>query len=313
MWLLKSGKLDFSLIRKSYDQGYFWLICIFLFIIQGIIASYRWNLILSVKSSNKINLVDVLKVSWIGMFFNTMLPGAVTGDLIKLLYAKDLDQSLDRSFLVTSVLIDRILGLIGLLTILGISCLFYYSEITLISNELKHLTHFNLLLFVGGIFFLILMILPHKIQVSCIKIINLIPFVGEKISNIIKSFWLLGSNRITLFKTFFLSVAVQSLNIFAFWIITHPFYANELSFTYLFTFIPTGLIAVAIPISPSGIGVGHLVFDKLFNYINISNGASLFNLYFICAFFVNFLGVIPYLITGKKHHLNETEQFETLT
>jgi hypothetical protein len=59
-------------------------------------------------------------------------------------------------------------------------------------------------------------------------------------------------------------------------------------------------MATAIPISPGGLGVGHVLFANLFNLVGIDNGASLFNLFFLIAFLHNFSGVIPYLLVGQS-------------
>ena len=102
----------------------------------------------------------------------------------------------------------------------------------------------------------------------------------------------------------------QFFGIMAFWILTSPFYGKEISLGQAFGFIPMGLLATAVPIAPSGAGVGHAIFDKLFNIVGVSGGASLFNLYFLCLILINLLGVIPYLIIGKKHSIKEAENFE---
>jgi hypothetical protein len=73
-----------------------------------------------------------------------------------------------------------------------------------------------------------------------------------------------------------------------------------MDFIQAIAFLPLGLMALALPVAPSGLGVGHAIFQKLFEFSGIENGASLFNIYFIVTLSVNLLGVIPYLLSKRK-------------
>jgi uncharacterized membrane protein YbhN (UPF0104 family) len=109
-----------------------------------------------------------------------------------------------------------------------------------------------------------------------------------------------------------MSTGTQFLNVFSFWIICSPFFEVPLSFQYAFTFIPLGLVSIAIPITPAGLGVGHAIFGTLFSYFGVNNGASLFNLYFLMMISLNLLGTIPYLLSGKRHTLKDAEALENV-
>lgn len=309
-WLVQSGKLDFSLIGKSFKQGNTWLYAFLLLIVQTSLLSYRWQLLLEINSSKKLSFIGIIKVTWIGLFFNTFLPGAVTGDLVKLVYAKDLDPKISKTYLVTSVFIDRVIGLSGLLVILGLSSIFYYEKITNISPQMKTLIHFNLFLFVGAVGLIFSLFAPLKLQELFLKYAELIPMLGKRVHKTLVEFWTIGKNKTVIFKSIILSIIIQLVTLTAFYILTSPFYGTYIPMPYIITFIPVGFLAVAVPISPAGVGIGHAIFDKLFNFINISGGASLFNLYFLLQVSINLLGIIPYLLGGKRHQLSETEEFE---
>ncbi len=106
-----------------------------------------------------------------------------------------------------------------------------------------------------------------------------------------------------------MSMAMQANNVFAFWLISSPFFNSPLSLYMAYTFIPLGMMAIAIPISPAGLGVGHAIFGTLFGYYGIKGGASLFNLYFLALITMNLLGAIPFM-RGKRHSLNEVSDFD---
>jgi hypothetical protein len=309
-WLVQSDKLDFSLIGRSFKQGNTWLYAFLLLIVQTMLLSYRWLLLLEINSSKKLSFFGIVKVTWIGLFFNTFLPGAVTGDLVKLVYAKDLDPNISKTYLVTSVFIDRVIGLSGLLVILGLSSIFYYETITAISPQMKTLIHFNLFLFVGAVVLIFSLFAPKKIQELFLKYAAMVPVLGKRIHKTLIEFWTIGKSKSLIFKTIGLSIAIQHVTLTAFYSLTSPFYGKYIPMPYIITFIPVGFLAVAVPISPAGVGIGHAIFDKLFNFINVSGGASLFNLYFLLQVSINLLGIFPYLFSGKKHQLSETEEFE---
>lgn len=309
-WLLKSGRLDFSLLSESFNSGYNWLWCILIFTAQIIFAALRWRIILKIKSTQKLPVIKVFSLTWIGQFFNTFLPGAVTGDLIKLVYARDLDKSLPRTFLVVSALMDRIIGLMGLLFLLGISTLINYKTMMNLSPEIQQIMHFNLFLFSGAIVFVLVLFLPERVQRKLLILSSKIPLIGKKVHKTLLQVWDIGRAKKSMLLCLSISIFTQFLNILAFWIVSSPFYGKEMALSEVFTFIPIGLISIAIPISPSGLGVGHLIFDKLFHFVGIPGGASLFNLFFVCIVFVNLLGFFPYILSGKKHNLKEASEFE---
>ncbi len=299
-WLISSGKLDLSLVKKSFEVGTGWLWAILLIFIQICLGAFRYKFLLETKSKKKLNFFSVLRLNYIGLFFSSVLPGAVTGDLIKLMYVKKLDESFTKTFLVTITLLDRILGVTGLLFLSGCFSLFYYSEITLISPKMTHIILLNLMLFSGAAVFLGILVAPLKFQTFIYFLLEKIPFIGKKISEILKQVFSLREKKKDIFIAFLFSVLIQFIAILAFWVVSSPFLSKPLPFQFAFTFIPVGLIATAIPISPGGLGVGHVLFANLFSLVHIDNGASLFNLFYICNFMNNFVGVIPYLTIGRK-------------
>lgn len=309
-WLLRSDKLDFSLIGQSIQSGWSWLICLILIIIQDGASAIRWRILLKIKSEAELPLLSMFKLTWIGLFFNSVLPGAVTGDLIKLVYARDFDRKLDKTFLVTTALVDRVLGLVGLLFLLGCFSMANYSELASYGDKMRNILHFNFLLFAGVIFFLALLFLPEKITLPIRDLLGRIPVLGKKVKKTLDQVWLIGADKGAIIKCLLISIALQFSNVVGFWIITAPFYGKELSIMQVFTFVPLGQMAVAVPISPAGIGVGHVIFETLFSFVGIPRGASLFNLYFICVILVNLMGFFPYVLSGKKHDLDEAHELE---
>ncbi len=86
------------------------------------------------------------------MFFNSVLPGSVSGDIVKVFYLKEIDRGLSNRFLFASVLIDRFVGLFGLIIILGGFSIINYENLSSLSQDIKTLMDINLVLLMGVLF-----------------------------------------------------------------------------------------------------------------------------------------------------------------
>ncbi|HLE12591.1 MAG: hypothetical protein A2504_03910 [Bdellovibrionales bacterium RIFOXYD12_FULL_39_22] len=302
-WLLRSGKLDLSLISQILDHPFNLSIVICVALINSLLTSYRWKLLLDNSETDRLPLSHTLRLTWIGIFFSTVLPGAVTGDLIKLAYAKNINKNSSGSFLLSSIFLDRILGLSGLIFVLGFFTSLNYHELVSKSNELAALIHFNLLLLFATFLFFISIFIHSSVQNFILYITKKIPLAGEALAKVFGKIWIIGGNKKTIFFAVAISIVVQTISVISFYYLVSPF-APNLSLAQAFTFIPIGFITIAIPISPQGLGVGHLIFATLFSLYEIVNGASLFNIYFVATVIINLFGCIPYLTARSEKTIN---------
>ena len=227
-------------------------------------------------------------------------PGSVTGDVIKVFYAKKLDPQFSKSFLLSTIFMDRFVGLLGLLTILGASCLIFYQKILAVGAEMERLLAINAAILGLSGFALAAIFAPNSLQQFALKHTRTLPFLGEKLSSLMGQIWFMGKNKKVFLQTLGISMVLQFLNILAFYTISAPFYGKDIPLYYAITFIPLGMMSIAIPLSPAGLGVGHLIFDQLFAWAGIAGGASLFNLYFLATVAINSLGVFPYILNNKQ-------------
>jgi uncharacterized protein (TIRG00374 family) len=304
-WLYNSGKLDLSLVKKSISMGPQWIFAVLLITLQAFSGTLRYQILLETKSKSDFSFKKLLPLNYIGFFFSSVLPGAVTGDIIKVVYIKKHDPSLSKTSLVTLTLLDRLLGLTGLLVLAGFFSLINYKSLIILSDKIPHLIHLNLLLCLGSLIFFGILISGRRVQKFATDFLRKIPLIGHKVSSIVEQLLSLHENRFDLLKCLGFSILSQFFGILAFWVVSSPFYQVKIPLSYAFSFIPIGLIATAIPISPGGLGVGHVLFANLFMLVGIDNGASLFNLFYLAAFLHNFSGVIPYLLIGKPKEVIE--------
>jgi uncharacterized membrane protein YbhN (UPF0104 family) len=297
-WLVSSGKLDFELLKKLKDHPLAVLFACCLSILNFVIISLRWKTILKARSQVPLPMTGLLKITWIGQFFSSVLPGSVSGDLVKMLYVQKFDPSFSKKFVLASILIDRVMGLCGLILLVGISSLIFGEKISQNSPAMIPLLNFNyLLMLIVVISFLIFFFFHHWINGVFQKLLKIGPVhFMNKIINLWDDLVMIKHQML---KAILLSIGVQFIGVLIFWSLIQPFVQHHMNFIQALAFIPIGLMTLALPVAPSGLGVGHAIFQKLFELSAITNGASLFNLYFVVCLVVNVLGVIPYL-TSKR-------------
>lgn len=89
------------------------------------IFSTRWWLLMHVRGLH-CSLFKAFRLAMVGCFFNYCMPGSTGGDVVKAYYAaKGTDRKTDA---VISVVVDRILGLLGLFVVAGVMGLFMLNE-----------------------------------------------------------------------------------------------------------------------------------------------------------------------------------------
>ncbi|MCB9890071.1 MAG: flippase-like domain-containing protein [Planctomycetes bacterium] len=88
-------------------------------------SSIRWWWLLRVNGL-VVTLAQTFRLTWIGIFFNNVIPGATGGDVVKAVYVARLTGRKLRPVL--SVLVDRVLGLVALALLAAIMTLFLLDE-----------------------------------------------------------------------------------------------------------------------------------------------------------------------------------------
>lgn len=301
-WLLQSGKLDLKLLAELAKNPWGVLAAVTLALTNLWVISIRWRGILDARNTVHIPIVGLVKANWIGQFFSSVLPGSVTGDLIKIIYVQEYDKTFSKKFVFATILIDRVMGLCGLILLVGMTSIIFQDHILENAPATKPLLMFNYALsamvIIGIAVFVFLDQLVHKIFKAGEKI--LFPKIWQKFGDL----WTdLVQIKHQMLKALCLSLIVQFLSVMIFWSLIYPFIDGKMDFVQALAFIPLGLMTLALPIAPSGLGVGHAIFQKLFEFSGITNGASLFNLYFVITLLVNLAGVVPYLLSRKNRNV----------
>jgi glycosyltransferase 2 family protein len=190
------------------------------------------------------------------------------------------------------------MGLAGLILLVGISSLLFSTHILQNAPDMKPLLTMNYILMAAIMVALILFFFLHDVVRTFLQFLEslILPKIWGKVIGLWDDLTAIKSKLI---KAVGLSIIVQFTGVLVFWALIHPFVEGRMDFIQALAFIPLGLMALALPIAPSGLGVGHAIFQKLFQFSGIENGASLFNLFFVLTLTINLLGAIPYLLNVK--------------
>ncbi|MFY7994014.1 MAG: lysylphosphatidylglycerol synthase transmembrane domain-containing protein [Bacteriovoracaceae bacterium] len=304
-WLISSGKLDFKLLLALKDHPSAVASALFFAGLNIVIVSWRWRLILTARTGQYLPLRGIINITWIGQFFSSVLPGSVSGDLIKIIYIRHYDKNLSKKFLFASIFIDRLMGLAGLILLVGISSIIFGTSMDNSIEGFNQLIKMNFILVGVVLGAMVIFFLGHRPVERFLTILKNRIGLGKVFDKIINLWSDLGDIRPKMLKAVCISLIVQFIGVLVFWSLISPFVGEQLDFIHALCFIPIGLMTLALPVAPGGLGVGHAIFQKLFEMIGLTNGASLFNLYFVLTLVVNIFGIIPYLFGTTKKSLTE--------
>lgn len=229
-------------------------------LISLLLDTFRFLLILRIWEI-RLNILQVLKLNWIGLFFNNVLPGSVGGDLMKSYYLYKMGYRFVNALFLS--FLDRACGLYGLLInyIIGFYPIYKHSKAVFYSAFLVYL-------FI--LFCTVLIIFNSSFQKLFLNIVGKIPLISNFKDSIFIPFIDNLKNPCKFLPPVLISVATHIFLITAFYI-GSSFWHTEQSHKLInfFSIVPIGFIITAIPISISGWGTGEAGFGfiyKIFGY-----------------------------------------------
>ncbi|HEX4925720.1 MAG TPA: lysylphosphatidylglycerol synthase transmembrane domain-containing protein [Bdellovibrionales bacterium] len=260
VWLILSGRLDFNLLLKLLTPYY--IVCGFLIVFVSLASNnYRWLALLQGQGF-KTDFGSTFRLTFIGMFFNIAMPGGVGGDLVKAYYVIK-DHGERKMAAATSVLLDRLIGLFSM-TCIGIVALAANFEFIRTRKELMLLAGSTTALFLAFVF-LFGTAFSRRVKRVILKVLRHVPAGGflARFYDVLASY---RAQPSALARAMAASLMTQILTVSFFWLIGGALEARPISWDSYAFVVPLGLIAMAAPIAPAGIGVGQAAFFVLFNW-----------------------------------------------
>jgi glycosyltransferase 2 family protein len=306
LFLVQSGRLNFGRLLLFLNSPIVFFTLLFVLLVIAIpLSAIRWWLLLRAIQI-KLPIQRAYILTWIGIFFNATLPGAVTGDLIKGYYLVKLDRKEGKTKALMSLVIDRATGLFGLI-IMAFFALVFNWRLIFSQPNLHPLAIFVVVLFVAIALFYTIILFPFpEGKDPFIRLINTLP-KSELFLGVYKTFKIYQHHWRTLATTLIISIIMHALTAFLFFLITRMLNTHQVDIATQMFIMPIGLITMAIPIAPGGIGIGHAAFETLYLLIGVKGGADIFNLFIIIQLAVFLLGGIVYFTYNNEYKVRKTD------
>jgi glycosyltransferase 2 family protein len=243
---------------------YFLFFAIALIGIQLSLSSLRWFLVNKLLKL-EVSFKNILTFTFIGQFFNQILPSSIGGDAVKILALSKSGLSLSRS--TSSIFCDRFVGLLVLILIIFFALMLVPENWNLNVTDIKTFIYF----FIAFIFMFIF------ILKFCIKYIKNISIQNK----LLKLFFGIANDLFSFFSSFkqtaiiiLLSLIIQLITIYVFYIIFHSI-SSDVSFENCFILIPVVMLVSMLPISFAGWGLREVALVVAFEYAGIENSYAM--------------------------------------
>lgn len=293
IYLYKKGMLDLSRVKGVLTSPGVVATTITLLISTNLVGVVRWWWLL-LGQKLKMPFTQTFQLTMIGVFFNTAIPGAVSGDVVKGYYVvRQQPDGRGRIKAFTTLLLDRLLGLSALVCVSFIAMVLNFDEMT--SGPLKSLSLLITVLWLGVVLFYAFVLVEWKFSKKVVRILDKLP-AGHYFVKLYEAVKAYETCRRYVFRGMAVSVAIHCTIIGVFYLLASSLGGFEsVPASRFFFLVPFGLLVTAIPIAPAGLGTGHAAFLGLFKLVGADGGADLFTAFVSFQIFISLLGGLFYI------------------
>ncbi len=234
------------------------------FVAQTLLGS-RWVVLLRVHGV-AISQFQAIKLTYLGLFYNNMMPGAVGGDLLKGWYITRHSDKQRRLEAAVTVFVDRLTGLVGMILVGALASCFEGGKLIIPIGERWELPVRTMIwgVFLGLVFVAVLFLSRHVRRALFLNVLlEKLPFAGslKKIDSAIRIY---RSHVGVLLWALLLTAVIQGLAIMATWMLAQALGYSQVKFFQCLIIMPiVWLISAAIPV-PGGLGVMENLFVPFF-------------------------------------------------
>ena len=312
-WMVHSGKLNLPVVGRAFrDQ---WPLALFLLgtlYLQVAIISWRWN-VLNGALGFDIQYREAFSLSMIGLLFTVVIPGSVGGDVIKAYYVGTRVPN-RRAHAFTSILMDRYLGLLSLLTLGALGVAWNY-RLILANKAMTSIATFVVLAFFAGCLSLtVALFFSRQVTGFLRRFAGRIPLV----THAVKSCEALEAFRAkpgVLAIGVLMSLPSHLIACLGMWVAMGMVGAPGMPIERFLLIVPLGLISTVIPLSPGGVGIGQAAFYWLCESLVRGSGnaaSNAFTVYQTLQIAVYLSGLISYLSHKSGEQLPDPQEAEVV-
>lgn len=252
---------DYSLLAFTFSLTLITLTCQIL----------RWYILVRALGL-PFTLRNAFRLGMVGYFFNTLLPGSVSGDFLKAVFIAK-DQPSRRAAAVASVVVDRMLGLFGLLMFASLigGGLWLAGDARIADNPYlrKIVVACTVLVLLAVVGWIVIGLLPEWRREGIGQRVRGFKYVGPTLADLWQAALLYRRQPKMLYWTLPLTAFAQSIMILYFHLAVQVFPNKGVaSFTEHFVIGPIGFIAQAFFPAPGGVGGAEAIFGYLYTLVN---------------------------------------------
>jgi uncharacterized membrane protein YbhN (UPF0104 family) len=288
------GKIDLNVLLELTDAPSAVVTCLAFLFLALPVAALRWGIFLRALGVS-IPFVTLFHFVAIGLLTNVLLLGSAGGDAIRGIYAwRALGGSGAR--VAVSVIADRLSVLFAILFITLAFSLFYWHRMQQVPALAAVGTSIVAVAVACIIGICVLFAAPDLMRPLEVALLRW-PSVANLLAQMRQIILMLRTSPLSLLAAFALALVTQILTVFAVLALAEAIKIGMLSAAdYMFA-VPLTLIVNALPLTPSGIGVGEAAFDQICRWLEPIPSSAAYSSIFFAFRVVSTLTCIPGLIS----------------
>jgi uncharacterized membrane protein YbhN (UPF0104 family) len=259
------------------NWGYFLLAFVIGFV--AMLSTFvRWHIMVRAVGL-PIRMADAMRLGFIGLFFNTFLPGAVGGDAIKAWFLAK-EQSQRRTLAFATVIMDRVLALWALVWFVALLGAAFWLGGRLVGDGAEQCRKIVVISWVivgvSSLIWAALGLLPDKRAEQFAGRLQRLPRVGGPAAELWRAVWVYRCRPKTVYGVMLLSLAGFVGFVFLFYFSMKTLASGEKvpDLMQHFLIVPIGLVIQAMPLFPGGAGIGEYGFGILYRWLGKSEAAG---------------------------------------
>ena len=299
LYLLASkGLISVEKTREAFGHPEYVIPAVLVLTLGNCASAIRWQILLRAQGI-RLAWGRMIQLHLVGLFFNFLIPGAVSGDLVKAFYVgKEFKGMRAQAF--GSILFDRIVGLAALIVLSATALLIHLRELggTPLLSAIQAFMGIAATLVIAFFTYLFLVREHHDpllIFLRKMEVRYSHRTVFSSVTRIYEGVRHYHHHRSAVALVLLLSLAIHLSVGWACMNFAHALGELHLSLNSLYVVVPIGLVLTSVPVAPAGVGTGHAAFLTLFHLIGSERGADVFSLMVISNLLTGLIGGLVYL------------------